>query len=185
MGHSSSHKWLNVPYDSGIMFCAHPEAHRAAMAVQASYLIQDEDGRVRDQMDWVPEFSRRARGFAVYAALRSLGRAGVTEIVERCCAGARRFTEQLRADDSVEILNDVVLNQVLVRFGDDDAATDAVVARVQEDGTCWLGGTEWRGEHAMRISVSNWRTTDHDVERSAAAILRAAARAPRPAGVER
>jgi len=166
------HKWLNVPYDSGLAFCARPDAHRAAMQVTASYLVHAEDRRVRDQVDWTPEFSRRARGFAVYAALRSLGRAGVAELVDRCCAHARRFAAEL-AGAGADVLNDVVLNQVLVRFGDGER-TRAVISAVQEDGTCWLGGTEWEGEHAMRISVSNWRTTDEDVDRSVRAILTAA-----------
>ena len=171
---TDAHKWLNVPYDSGIALCAHPAAHRAAMTVQAGYLIQAEDGGERDAVDWTPEFSRRARGFAVYAALRSLGRSGVAELVERCCAHARRFAELLAAEDGVEVLNEVVLNQVLVRFADDDEVTRAVVRAVQEDGTCWLAGTTWRGRAAMRISVSNWRTSDADVRRSAEAILRLA-----------
>jgi glutamate/tyrosine decarboxylase-like PLP-dependent enzyme len=166
------HKWLNVPYDSGVAFCANPEAHRAAMSVVASYLVHATDPRRRDQVDWTPEFSRRARGFAVYAAIRSLGRSGIAQMVERCCAHARLFAQLLEAGGAT-ILNDVVLNQVLVRFGDGEQ-TREVIARVQQDGTCWLGGTEWAGEHAMRISVSNWRTTTEDVERSAAAVLRAA-----------
>jgi glutamate/tyrosine decarboxylase-like PLP-dependent enzyme len=169
---TDAHKWLNVPYDCGIVFCRHPEAHAAAMAVVAGYL-QRADGR--SGSDWVPESSRRARGFAVYAALRELGRHGVEELVERCCGHARRFADLLGAEPGVEILNDVVLNQVLVRFGDEDDLTRAVVARVQQDGTCWLGGTDWRGRAAMRISVSSIRTTADDVERSAAAILEAAA----------
>ena len=172
---TDAHKWLNVPYDSGIAFCAHPDAHRAAMAVQASYLEQADPNAARDQMDWTPEFSRRARGFAIYAALRSLGRTGVAGLVERCCDHARAFGERLGAVEGVEILNDVVLNQVLVRFGDDDATTQRVVRRVQEDGTAWLSGTVWQGRAAMRISVSNWRTSAEDVERSVAAILEAAA----------
>ena len=167
------HKWLNVPYDSGLAFCAHPDAHRAAIAVSASYLVFGGDERERDQMDWTPEFSRRARGFPVYAALRSLGRSGVAEIVERSCAHARLFAELLE-EGGATILNDVVLNQVLVRFGDGER-TREVIRRVQEDGTCWLGGTDWQGEHAMRVSVSNWRTTREDVERSVEAILAAAA----------
>ena len=167
---TDAHKWLNVPYDSGLAFCAHPESHRAAIGVTASYLVHADEGR--DQMDWTPEFSRRARGFAVYAALRSLGRRGVADLVERSCAHARRFAELLEAAGA-SILNDVVLNQVLVRF-EDGKHTREVIRRVQEDGTCWLGGTDWEGEHAMRISVSNWRTTEEDVERSAAAILAAA-----------
>ena len=165
------HKWLNVPYDSGLAFVADPEAHRAAIGVQASYLVQSEAGRERDQMDWTPEFSRRARGFAVYAAIRSLGRSGIAELVERCCRQARRFAEELGRAPGVEILNDVVLNQVLVRFA--DGRTPAIIQRVQEDGTCWLSGTTWQGEPAMRISVSNWQTSDADVERSVAAILAA------------
>jgi glutamate/tyrosine decarboxylase-like PLP-dependent enzyme len=144
------------------------------MAVQASYLEQADPNAARDQLDWTPEFSRRARGFAIYAALRSLGRSGVAGIVERCCDHARAFGERLGAVEGVEILNDVVLNQVLVRFGDDDAVTEEVVRRVQEDGTAWLSGTVWRGRAAMRISVSNWRTSADDVERSSAAILEAA-----------
>jgi glutamate/tyrosine decarboxylase-like PLP-dependent enzyme len=169
---TDAHKWLNVPYDCGVVFCRHPEAHASAMAVVAGYL-QRADGR--SGADWVPESSRRARGFAVYAALRELGRSGVEELVERCCDHARRFADLLDADRDVEILNDVVLNQVLVRFGDDDERTRGVVARVQQDGTCWLGGTEWHGRAAMRISVSSFRTTTEDVDRSAAAILQAAA----------
>lgn len=167
------HKWLNVPYDSGLAFCAHPDAHRAAIAVTASYLVFGRDERERDQMDWTPEFSRRARGFTVYAALRSLGRSGVAEMVERSCEHARLFARLLEEGGGT-ILNDVVLNQVLVRFGDGER-TREVIRRVQEDGTCWLGGTEWQGEHAMRVSVSNWRTNREDVERSVDAILAAAA----------
>jgi glutamate/tyrosine decarboxylase-like PLP-dependent enzyme len=163
------HKWLNVPYDSGLAFCAHPDAHRAAIGVTAAYLVHAEDRRERDQVDWTPEFSRRARGFAVYAALRSLGRQGVADLVERCCAHARRFAEGLEAAGA-EILNEVVLNQVLVRFGNGER-TRVVIAAVQQDGTCWLGGTDWDGEHAMRISVSNWRTSEDDVDRSLRAIL--------------
>jgi glutamate/tyrosine decarboxylase-like PLP-dependent enzyme len=140
------------------------------MAVAASYL-QRAGGR--SPSDWVPESSRRARGFAVWAALRALGREGVADLVQRCCEHARRFAELLGAEPGVEILNDVVLNQVLVRFGDDDEATREVVRRVQEDGTCWLGGTDWHGLAAMRISVSSFRTTPDDVERSVGAILEA------------
>ncbi|MBV8561786.1 MAG: aspartate aminotransferase family protein, partial [Actinobacteria bacterium] len=137
----------------------------AAMGASAAYLPANDEHR--DALDWTPEASRRARGFAVYAAIRQLGAEGIAEMVERCCAHARRFAELLDAG-GLEILNDVVLNQVLVRVPPE------VVARVQEDGTCWLGGTTWDGTHAMRISVSNWRTTEDDVERSAAAILAAA-----------
>jgi glutamate/tyrosine decarboxylase-like PLP-dependent enzyme len=167
---TDAHKWLNVPYDAGLAFVAHPEAHHAAFAASAAYLPTG----ARDAMDWTPESSRRARSFAIWAALRSLGRDGVAELVERCCACARRFAEVLGAEDGVEVLNDVVLNQVLVRFGDDDATTDAVVAAVQAEGTCWAGPTTWRGRRAMRISVSNWATTISEVDRSCAAILGAA-----------
>jgi glutamate/tyrosine decarboxylase-like PLP-dependent enzyme len=166
---TDAHKWLNVPYDAGLAFVAHPQAHQAAFGASAAYLPTG----ARDAMDWTPEASRRARSFAIWAALRSLGRDGVAELVERCCGCARRFAEILAAEDGVEVLNDVVLNQVLVRFGDDDAATDAVIARVQEDGTCWLGGTRWQGRAAMRISVSGWRTTGADADRSADAIAAA------------
>src|SRR4029077_1179327 len=140
---TDAHKWLNVPYDSGIVLCAHPESHRAAMAATASYLIQDEGSRrVRDQMDWVPEFSRRARAFAVYAALRSLGRSGVVELVERCCDAATRFSEAIVELPGVELLNDVVLNQVLFRF-ESDEQTDEVLRQVQASSRVWLSGTTW------------------------------------------
>ncbi len=169
---TDAHKWLNAPYDCGVVFCRHPESHGAAMTLAASYLQR---GEGRSPSDWVPEASRRARGFAVWAALRSLGRTGVADLVERCCDHATRFAELLGAEPGVEILNDVVLNQVLVRFGDDDETTREVVRRVQAEGTCWLGGTDWQGRAAMRISVSSFRTTSEDVERSAGAILEAAA----------
>ncbi|HKV08765.1 MAG TPA: pyridoxal-dependent decarboxylase, partial [Thermoanaerobaculia bacterium] len=175
---TDAHKWLNVPYDCGIVMANDPESHRAAMTSAAAYLVQTE-GRERDPFDWVPELSRRARGFTVYAALRSLGRAGVRDLIERCSSHARRFADRLGGRPGIEVLNDVVLNQVLVRFtppggGDADAFTREVIARVQKDGTCWLGGTVWQGKAAMRISVSNWSTTEDDVDRSADAILRAA-----------
>jgi glutamate/tyrosine decarboxylase-like PLP-dependent enzyme len=174
---TDAHKWLNVPYDSGLVICARPAAHHAAMGSTASYLIRAEGAR--DNGDWAPEVSRRARGFAVWAALRSLGRSGVADLVDRCCAHARRFAERLGAEPGVEVLNQVALNQVLVRFpdpgGDHDGRTRAVVERVQRDGTAWLGGTVWHQMAAMRISVSGWSTTADDVDRSVAAILRAAA----------
>lgn len=181
---TDAHKWLNVPYDSGISICAHPEAHRAAMGSSAAYLINDD--AARDPYLYTPEFSRRARGVSVYAALRSLGRKGVREMVERCCTYARLFAEFLSADPRVRILNDVVLNQVLVRFGDDDELTRAVISAVQEEGTCWLSGTTWHKLAAMRISVSNWSTTTADMEMSAQAILRAveAASGKAAAGVQ-
>ena len=173
---TDAHKWLNVPYDSGVAFCAHPESHRRAMAVHADYLVQSDataDRGPREQLDWNPEFSRRARGFPLYAALRSLGRDGVAALVERSCAHAERMAKALAATDGVEVLNDVRLNQVLVRFGDDDAHTDAVLARVQDDGACWMSGTRWRGRAAMRISVVNWQTSDDDVDRALASMVRA------------
>jgi len=170
---TDAHKWLNVPYDCGVVFCRHPAAHGEAMAVAASYLQRAEG---RSPSDWVPESSRRARGFAVWAALQALGRSGVADLVDRCCDHARAFAGLLGARPGVEILNDVVLNQVLVRFGDDER-TREVVRRVQEGGVCWLGATDWQGRAAMRISVSSFRTTGEDVERSAAAILEAAAEA--------
>jgi glutamate/tyrosine decarboxylase-like PLP-dependent enzyme len=161
---TDAHKWLNVPYDSGIVLCAHPESHRRAMTVQAEYLIQDEgERRVRDQVDWVPEFSRRARGFAVYAALRSLGRVGLVELVERGCAQARRFADQIAVLPGVEVINEVVLNQVLFRF-EDDERTDAALAVVQAAGDVWLSGTTWDGRKAIRLSVSNWQTGDEETD---------------------
>jgi glutamate/tyrosine decarboxylase-like PLP-dependent enzyme len=168
---ADSHKWLNVPYDSGVVIVNDPQAHRAAMTVAAPYLVQA-GANEREPLDYVPEFSRRARGFTVWAALRSLGRSGMADLIERCCALARRFADRLKDEPGVEILNDVVLNQVLVRFTSDER-TREVIARVQADGTCWLGGTTWHGMAAMRISVSNWSTTEADVDLSAAAILRA------------
>ena len=173
---TDAHKWLNVPYDSGLAFTAHPAAHRAALSVSAAYLVRSPE-EPREPMDWTPESSRRARGFAVYAALRELGRAGVEEMIDRCCRLARRFAERLRAEPRIRILNDVVLNQVLVRVeplsGDADRATRDAVRRVQEERICWLGGTRWHDMDAMRISVSNWSTTEEDVDRSAESIVRA------------
>jgi glutamate/tyrosine decarboxylase-like PLP-dependent enzyme len=170
---TDAHKWLNVPYDSGIVLCAHPESHRRAMTVQAAYLIQDEGERgVRDQVDWVPEFSRRARGFTVYAALRSLGRSGLVELVERCCAQARRFAEQIADVPGVEVLNDVVLNQVLFRL-EDDERTDAALATVQSVRDVWLSGTTWAGRKAIRVSVSNWQTRDEETDLLIRAFRRA------------
>ena len=166
---TDAHKWLNVPYDSGMAIVREPEALRRAMAASASYLVAS-DTREPDQ--YTPEMSRRARGIEVWAALRSLGRSGLADLIERCCRHATRFAVGLR-EAGYEILNDVTLNQVLVSFGD-DAATRRVIAAIQSDGTCWCGGTTWRGRTAMRISVSSWATTDEDVERSLAAMLRVA-----------
>jgi glutamate/tyrosine decarboxylase-like PLP-dependent enzyme len=171
---TDAHKWLNVPYDSGIVLCAHPESHRRAMEVHAEYLVMDGgERRVRDQMDWVPEFSRRARGFAVYAALRSLGRSGVVELVEGLCAQARRFAERIVELPGAEVLNEVVLNQVLCRF-EDDEHTDAAVAAVQASGEVWLSGTTWAGRRAIRVSVSNWQTGDEEIDLLVEAFRRAA-----------
>jgi glutamate/tyrosine decarboxylase-like PLP-dependent enzyme len=175
---TDAHKWLNVPYDSGLVFVARPQAHRAAFAKTAAYFVPGQ-GEERDPDAFTPEASRRARGFAVWAALRSLGRAGVAELVERCCRHARRFADALGAAGDVEVLNEVILNQVLVRFpdpgGDPDARTRQVIGRIQAGGTLWASGTTWRGMAAMRLSVSNWSTTDEDVDRSVEAILAAAA----------
>lgn len=170
---TDAHKWLNVPYDSALAFCAHPEAHNQAIGVHASYLMHSKGRRERDEMDWTPEFSRRARGFTVYAQLLALGRSGVREVVERCCRCARRFAEGLGHERGIEVVNDVVLNQVLVRFGRDDDLTRRVVRRIQEDGTLWLSGSVWQGTQVMRISVSNAGTTEADVDRSVEAILAA------------
>jgi glutamate/tyrosine decarboxylase-like PLP-dependent enzyme len=176
---TDAHKWLNVPYDCGIAIVADPAVQRAALTARASYLVQTA-GAERDPFEWAPEFSRRARGFTVYAALRSLGRRGLADMIERCCRLARRMADGLMRGPGVRILNEVTLNQVLVRFeppggGDADAFTRAVIARVQQDGTAWLGGSRWRDQEVMRISVSNWSTTEADADRSTDAILAAAA----------
>jgi glutamate/tyrosine decarboxylase-like PLP-dependent enzyme len=170
---TDAHKWLNVPYDCGVVAVRDRAAHAAAMTMAASYLVRPDAG-ARSNSDWVPEASRRGRGFTVYAALRSLGRSGVAALIERCCALARRLAE--RVDGEIEVLNDVVLNQVLLHFGDDDT-TDAVVAALQSEGTFWAGGTRWRGRAAMRFSVSNWSTTEADIDRCAEVMLSAARRA--------
>jgi glutamate/tyrosine decarboxylase-like PLP-dependent enzyme len=168
-----AHKWLNVPYDCGIAIARNAAAHRAAMTAGAAYLIQTA-GAERDPFEWVPEFSRRARAIPVYAALRSLGRTGVQDLVARGASLARRMADRLGAAPGVAVLNDVVLNQVLVRFGDSDERTRDVVRLVQEDGTCWLSGTTWQGRAAMRISVVGASTSAGDADRSVDAILRAA-----------
>jgi len=169
---TDGHKWLNVPYDCGVVLVSDPGAHRGALSAEASYLMQGGAGAPLDPFELVPEFSRRARGVTVYAAIRSLGREGIADLVERCCAHARRFAEHLGAMPGVAVLNDVVLNQVLVRFGDDDDLTRRVIDAVQRDGTCWMSGTVWHGKSAMRISVANWSTTSADVDRSVDAIER-------------
>jgi glutamate/tyrosine decarboxylase-like PLP-dependent enzyme len=168
-----AHKWLNVPYDCGVAIVRHAAAHRAAMTIGAAYLIQTA-GAERDNFEWVPEFSRRARALPAFAALRTLGRDGVAALVTRGAALARRMADQLAAAPGVAVLNDVVLNQVLVRFGDSDERTRAVVSGVQEEGTCWLSGTTWHGHAAMRISVVGASTTENDADRSVEAILRVA-----------
>ena len=164
-----AHKWLNVPYDSGVALCRDGAALRAAMATQAAYLLQ---GTGREPDEYTPELSRRARGVEIWAALAALGRSGLADLVERCCRHAARFAAGLSAAGH-EILNEVTLNQVLVRFGD-DATTRRVIAALQADGTCWCGGTVWQGRTAMRISVSSWATTQQDVEHSLAAMIRIA-----------
>ncbi|MDB4910093.1 MAG: Pyridoxal-dependent decarboxylase [Gemmatimonadetes bacterium] len=164
-----AHKWLNVPYDSGVAICRDRDALRGATAVTAAYLVQ---GAEREPCEYTPELSRRARGVDVWAALSSLGRSGVAEMIERNCRQATRFATGLR-EAGYEILSDVVLNQVLVSFGDDET-TRRVIAGIQSDGTCWCGGTVWHGRTAMRISVSSWATTDDDVELSLAAMIRVA-----------
>ncbi len=168
---TDAHKWLNTPYDNGLAFVRDPEHLRAAMAVTAEYLPAA--GTSRNPCDYTPELSRRARGVEVWAALASLGRAGVVELVERTCAYARRFAAGL-SGAGYQVLNDVVLNQVLVSFGDAET-TKRVIAALQADGVCWCGGTVWHGETAMRISVSSWATTDADVTRSLESMLRVAA----------
>ncbi len=167
---TDAHKWLNVPYDSGLVFCRHPESLRAAMSISAAYLVA---GEQREPCHYTPELSRRARGVDIWAAMLSLGRAGLSDLIERTCRHATRFAEGLAAA-GYQILNEVVLNQVLVKFGDAET-TRQVIAAIQEEGTCWCGGTVWQGQTAMRISVSSWATTEADVEQSLKAMLRIAA----------
>jgi glutamate/tyrosine decarboxylase-like PLP-dependent enzyme len=162
---TDAHKWLNVPYDCGIAFTAHPESHSGAFSARAPYLIAK--GDTREQIDWNPEHSRRARAFPVYAAIRSLGRTGIADLVDRCCRHARRFAAGLE-ELGAEVLNDVELNQVLFRFATDEETND-VLRGVQESGEAWMGGTTWDGREAIRVSVSNWLTSDDDVERTLAA----------------
>jgi glutamate/tyrosine decarboxylase-like PLP-dependent enzyme len=172
---TDAHKWLNVPFDSGLAFVRDAEALRAAMAVTAEYLPAS--GERRNPGEYTPELSRRARGAEVWAALKQLGRRGLAELVEGNCRLAKRFADRLSAA-GYEILNDVVLNQVLVSFGP-PAITNQVIAELQRDGTCWCGGTVWQGKSAMRISVSSWATTERDVDRSVEVMVRLA----RAAGV--
>lgn len=167
---TDAHKWLNVPYDSGLVFCKEPRHLWAAMSASAAYLFE---GQQREPMHYTPEMSRRARGIEIWAALRSLGREGLAAMIERCCQHATRFAEGLAAA-GYEVLNDVQLNQVMVSFGSPER-TQRVMEAVQAEGTCWCGGTVWQGRRAMRISVSSWATTEEDVERSLEAMLRVAA----------
>lgn len=167
-----AHKWLNVPYDGAMAIVADSDALVTAMSLAGPYLVADPGQR--DNTNYVPESSRRARVVPIYAALRSLGRAGVAELVDRNCAQARRMAARIASIPGARIVNDVVLNQVLVRLPGGDDANRAAVAAVQRDGTCWLGGTTWHGDYVLRVSVSNWSTTDEDVDRSADAIVRAA-----------
>jgi glutamate/tyrosine decarboxylase-like PLP-dependent enzyme len=175
---TDAHKLLNVAYDSGIAICRDASAHRAAMSVSASYLIHSDSDATRDPMDWNPEFSRRARGVSVYATLRSLGRSGVEELVARTCRLARSFADQLIASGRVELINDVVFNQVLIRWladdGDHDAFNEEVIESVQRDGVAFFSGTTYRGMRLMRISVSDWATDDDDIARAVEALLKAA-----------
>jgi glutamate/tyrosine decarboxylase-like PLP-dependent enzyme len=166
---TDGHKWLNVPYDCGYAFVADADAHRASMSHRAPYLTHDDEAR--DQMDWNPEWSRRARGFPTYAALRELGRKGIAELVERCCEHAHALVTRIGALPGAEILWEPVINQGLVRFTD-DRRTDEVIAAVMATGEVFFGGTTWRGMRAMRVSVSNWRTSGEDVERAVRAIER-------------
>jgi glutamate/tyrosine decarboxylase-like PLP-dependent enzyme len=173
---TDAHKWLNVPYDSGLAFVRDVAALRAAMGITAAYL-PPAPGTERDPFDYVPEMSRRARGFTIWAALRSLGRAGIAEIVERNCRVARQIADGLAAMPGVRVINEVVLNQVLARFDDSDDLTRDLVQRVQDEGTAWFGGTTYHGTVAIRISVSNWSTTEDDGARTIDAIARCLAEA--------
>jgi len=167
---TDAHKWLNVPYDSGLVFVRDARHLSAAMPTRAAYLIE---GQKREPCHYVPELSRRARGIEIWAALRSLGKTGLANLIERCCRHATTFAEGLQAA-GYQVLNDVVLNQVLIKFNTDEL-TERIIKRVQDDGTCWCGGTQWQGHTAMRISVSSWATKDADVEKSLDAIIRNAA----------
>ncbi len=169
---TDAHKWLNVPYDSGVAFVRDAASLQSAMAIKADYLMTET--AYRNPSDFTPELSRRARGVDVWAALKSLGRQGVAEMIDRCCSNARRFADGLSAA-GYEVLNKVVLNQVLVSFGD-DATNRRIIDHIQKDGTCWCGVTVWQQKTAMRISVCNWSTTEEDVDRSLDAILAIAAR---------
>jgi glutamate/tyrosine decarboxylase-like PLP-dependent enzyme len=176
---TDGHKWLNVPYDSGYAFVARPEAHRASMSHRAPYLVHDQNAR--DPMDWNPEWSRRARGFATYAAIRQMGRVGIAAMIDRCCGYARAMVEGIGRLEGSEILWRPRINQGLVRFldpragatdEDHDRFTDLIIRRVNESGEAFFAGTNWRGRRAMRVSVLNWQTSEADVKRATAAVER-------------
>ena len=172
---TDAHKWLNVPFDSGLVFVAHATAHRAAFAQETSYSIPHEE--LRNQKDWNPEWSRRGRGFPVYAAMRSLGRSGIADIVDRCCDHAKRLVGGIGRLPNTEVVASPTINQGLVRFlsrdGNHDGFTDAVIRRIQANGVAWFGGATWRGVRVIRVSVCNWRTTEDDIDRTLAAIREA------------
>ncbi len=171
---TDGHKWLNLPFDSGLVFVADAAAHRASFAQDTSYSVPTE--AVRNQKDWNPEWSRRGRGFPLYAAFRALGRAGIAEIVDRCCRHAERLVSEIGSLPGAEIAAAPVINQGLVRFvskeGTHDRFTDRVIGRIQEDGVAWFGGATWRGMRVMRVSVSNWRTSDEDIDRTIDSVRR-------------
>jgi glutamate/tyrosine decarboxylase-like PLP-dependent enzyme len=177
---TDGHKWLNVPYDCGYAFVADPEAHRASLSYLAPYLSPklSNDEQARDQMNWNPDSSRRARGFPTYAAIRELGRNGIADMIERCCRHAKALVKGIGSLPGAEVLWESEINQGLVRFGGDDARTNEVIAAIIQTGEAYFGGTTWRGKRAMRISVSNWRTSEADVERVIAAVKRALNDAP-------
>lgn len=171
---TDGHKWLNLPFDSGQVFVAHPTAHRAAFAQDASYSIPSHD--LRNQKDWNPEWSRRGRGFVAYAAIRALGRAGIADIVERCCTHARRLVDGIGQLPGAQVIAQPTINQGLVRFlgenGDHDAATDDAIRRIQADGVSWFGGATWNGMRVMRVSVCNWMTSIEDIDRTLASVAK-------------
>jgi glutamate/tyrosine decarboxylase-like PLP-dependent enzyme len=177
---TDGHKWLNVPYDCGYAFVAHPEHHRAGMQHRASYLAYAEEAR--DELDWNPEHSRRARGFATWAALRELGRGGVADLVIRCCRFAHDIATRIGGLPNARVIAVPQINQGLVRFHDDDHRTDEVIAAINATGEAFFTGTTWRGMRCMRVSVSSWRTTANDVDRAVAAAERALAVTPPSAG---
>jgi glutamate/tyrosine decarboxylase-like PLP-dependent enzyme len=174
---TDGHKWLNLPFDSGLVFVAHPSAHSASFAQEASYSVPREE--LRNQKDWNPEWSRRGRGFPVYAAIRALGRSGIGEIVDQCCAHADRLVRGIGELPGAEVVAAPIINQGLVRFladdGDHDRATDEIIRRIQAAGIAWFGGATWRGMRVMRVSVCNWLTDDNDVEQTLACVCDAVA----------